>query len=173
MGILVTIKNAPMKLIDSLLKKLNVNRNTFFTYILTLISFYICIDRIVEMLLLIFTGVSSAYWGPIKYSFALLCPAFAFAFAPKSSFCDNKQKKVTIAYVYFTAIYIIAMSMIVQWTNQGLWLLFLSVPNYSNIVTQFPSMVRHAFSAIAIYLPLTTIYPFVRNRILMGINDFF
>ena len=72
MGILVTIKNAPMKLIDSLLKRLNVSRNTFFTFILTLISFYICIDRIVEMLLLIFTGVSSAYWGPIKYSFALV-----------------------------------------------------------------------------------------------------
>ena len=45
-----------MKLIDKLLKKLNVNRNTFFTFILTLFSFYICIDRIVEMLLMIFTG---------------------------------------------------------------------------------------------------------------------
>ena len=171
MGILVTIKNAPMKLIDSLLKRLNVSRNTFFTFILTLISFYICIDRVVEMLLLIFTGVSSAYWGPIKYSFALVCPALAFAFAPKSSFCDNKQKKTTISYIYFAALYIIAISMVIQWTNQGLWLLFLSVPNYSNIITQFPSMVRHAFSAIAIYLPLTTVYPFVRNRILMGIND--
>ena len=171
MGILVTIKNAPMKLIDSLLKRLNVSRNTFFTFILTLISFYICIDRIVEMLLLIFTGVSSAYWGPIKYSFALVCPALAFAFAPKSSFCDNKQKKTTISYIYFAALYIIAMSMVVQWINQGLWLLLLSVPNYSNIITQFPSMVRHAFSAIAMYLPLTTVYPFVRTRILMGIND--
>ena len=63
------------------------------------------------------------------------------------------------------------MSMIVQWTNQGLWLLLLSVPNYSNIITQFPSMVRHAFSAIALYLPLTTVYPFIRNRILLGIDD--
>ncbi len=171
MGILVAIKNAPMKIIDRLLKKLNVSRNTFFTFILTLITFYICIDRIVEMLLLIFTGVSSAYWGPFKYSLALICPAFAFAFAPKSSFCDSKQKKTTFAYSYFTAIYIIAMSMVIQWLNQGLWLLLLSVPNYSNIITQFPSMVRHAFSAIAIYLPLTTFYPFIRNKILLGIDD--
>jgi hypothetical protein len=111
------------------------------------------------MLLLIFTGVSSAYWGPFKYTLALICPAFAFAFAPKSSFCDNRQKKVTMSFIYFTAIYIIAMSMIVQWTNQGLWLLFLSVPNYANIVTQFPSMVRHAFSAIALYKS----YPFRRS----------
>ena len=171
MGILVAIKNTPMKLIDRLLKKLNVSRNTFFTFILTLISFYICIDRIAEMLLLIFTGVSSAYWGPLKYSFALVCPAFAFAFAPKSSFCDSKQKKTTFAYSYFVAIYIIAMSMVIQWINQGLWLLLLSVPNYSSIITQFPSMVRHAFSAIAIYLPLTTFYPFMRNKILLGVND--
>ena len=58
MELLIKIRNAPMKLIDGLLKKLNVSRNTFFTFILTLISFYICIDRIAEMLLLIFTGVS-------------------------------------------------------------------------------------------------------------------
>ena len=70
-----------MKLIDKLLKKLNVDRNTFFTFILTLISFYICIDRVVEMLLMIFTGVSSSYWGPFKYTLALACPAFAFAFS--------------------------------------------------------------------------------------------
>lgn len=171
MELLIKIRNAPMKLIDGLLKKLNVSRNTFFTFILTLISFYICIDRIAEMLLLIFTGVSTAYWGPFKYSLALLCPALAFAFSPKSSFCDSKRKKTTIAYTYFAALYIIVISMLTQWANQGLWLLFLSVPNYSNIVTQFPSMVRHAFSAIALYLPCTTVYPFIRNKILLGIDD--
>ena len=171
MGFLVTIKNAPIKLIDGLLKKLNVSRNTFFTFILTLVSFYICIDRIVELLLLIFTGVSSSYWGPFRYSLALVIPALAFAFSPKSSFCDNKRKKVTFTYVYFTALYIITVSMFVQWSNQGLWLLFLSVPNYSNIITQFPSMVRHAFCAIALYLPLTTFYPFLRNKILLGVED--
>ena len=171
MEVLVAIKSIPMKLIDRLLKRLNVSRNTFFTFILTLISFYICIDRIVELLLLFFTGVSSDYWGPIRYSLALVCPALAFAFAPKSSFCNNKQKKLTYAYIYFTSLYIVALSMIVQWTNQGLWLLFLSVPNYSNIITQFPSMVRHAFSAIALYLPVTTIYTFIRTSILMRIDD--
>ncbi len=165
------ITNPIIKLIDGLLKKLGVSRNTFFTFILTLISFYICIDRIVEMLLLIFTGVSSSYWGPIKYSFALLCPAFAFAFSGKSSFATDKKTKVTLFYAYISSIYIIVVSMITQWVNQLLWILFLSVPNYSNIVTEFPSMVRHAFSAIALYLPLTTVYPFIRNKILLGIDD--
>lgn len=171
MKILNIISDTFWKLIDKLLKKLNVSRNTFFTFILTLISFYICVDRIVEMLLLMFTGVSSAYWGPIKYSLALLCPAFAYVFAPSSSFCDSRQKKVTFAYVYFTSIYIITISMITQWLNYGLWMLFISVPNYANIITTFPSMVRHAFCAIAMLLPLTTIYPFIRNKILLGVND--
>lgn len=160
-----------MKLIDKLLKKLNVNRNTFFTYILTLISFYICIDRVVEMLLMIFTGVSTSYWGPIRYTIALACPAFAFAFSPKSSFAHDRAHKVTLFYVYLTAIYIIAISMFTQWLNAGLWIAFLSVPNYSHIVTEFPSLVRHAFSAISLYIPLVTFYPFIRDKILLGIDD--
>lgn len=160
-----------MKLIDKLLKKLNVNRNTFFTYILTLISFYICIDRVVEMLLMIFTGVSSSYWGPFKYTLALACPAFAFAFSGKSSFANNRASKVTLFYTYLIAIYIIATSMFTQWLNAGLWVLFLSVPNYANIVTEFPSLVRHAFCAVSIYIPLTTFYPFIVHRIILGIDD--
>ena len=160
-----------MKLIDKLLKKLNVSRNTFFTFILTLISFYICIDRIVEMLLMIFTGVSSSYWGPFRYTLALACPAFAFAFSGKSSFAHDRNHKLTLFYVYLTALYIITTSMFTQWINGGLWILFLSVPNYSNIVTEFPSMVRHAFSAIALYLPLVTFYPFITKKIILGIDD--
>ena len=55
-----------MKLIDKFLKKLNISRNTFATYILTLLTVYLAVDRIVEMLLMIFTGVSYSYWGPIQ-----------------------------------------------------------------------------------------------------------
>ena len=43
-----------MKLIDKFLKKLNTDRNTFVTYILTLVTVYLAVDRIVEMLLMIF-----------------------------------------------------------------------------------------------------------------------
>lgn len=42
-----------MKIIDKFLKKLNASRNTFVTYILTLISVYIVVDRMVEMLFMI------------------------------------------------------------------------------------------------------------------------
>ena len=49
-----------MKIIDKFLKFLKTDRNTFVTYILTLLTFYIGIDRVVEMLLMIFTGVSTS-----------------------------------------------------------------------------------------------------------------
>ena len=47
-----------MKLLDKFLKILKTDRNTFLTYLLTLISFYLCIDRVVEILLIGFTGIS-------------------------------------------------------------------------------------------------------------------
>ena len=50
-----------MKIIDNFLSKLGVSRNTFATYILTLITVYLSVDRIVEVLLMLFTGVSYSY----------------------------------------------------------------------------------------------------------------
>ena len=56
-----------MKVIDKFLKKLHTTRNNFATYVLTLISLYLVVDRMTEILLIIFTGVSYSYWGPIQY----------------------------------------------------------------------------------------------------------
>ena len=75
-----------MKYIDKLLKKLNTSRNTFATYILTLLTIYFTIDRFVELLFMIFTGVSQSYWNPIIYTFAMACPLFAFLFSGPSEF---------------------------------------------------------------------------------------
>ena len=75
-----------MKYIDKFLNVLNTDRNTFATYVLTLISVYLAVDRLVEMLLMIFTGVSYSYWGPIAYTFALACPVFAYLFSGQSKF---------------------------------------------------------------------------------------
>ncbi len=159
-----------MKYIDKFLKKLNTNRNTFATYILTLITIYLVVDRIAEMLLMIFTGVSYSYWGPIQYTLALACPCFAFAFAPKSKFSKNKAYKVKLFYIFLIAFYVIAISMIAQWVNMGAWLFLLSIPNYTEIITEFSELVTPAFISIALYFPLVTIYPFFK-WLYFGIND--
>lgn len=151
-----------MKYIDKFLKKLNTDRNTFATYVLTLISVYLAVDRIVEMLLMIFTGVSYSYWGPIQYLLALACPVFAFAFCIPSKFTKNKQYKVTFFYIYAIGLYIISLSMFTQWLNMGAWLFLLSVPNYTELITEFSDLVTPAFVSLSLYLPLVSVYPFFK-----------
>lgn len=159
-----------MKYIDKFLKKLNTNRNTFATFILTLLTIYLGVDRIVEMLLMIFTGVSVSYWNPIFYTLAMACPIFAYLFSGNSSFATSKNRKVTLFYIYMIGLYIIAISMFTQFLNRGAWLLFISVPNYTEIATQFSELIRPAFSALSLYLPLITIFPFIK-WIVLEVND--
>ena len=159
-----------MKLIDKFLKKLNTDRNTFATYILTLVTIYLAVDRLVEMLLMIFTGVSYSYWGPIAYTFALACPVFAYLFSGQSKFATSKAKKVTLFYLYVIGLYIIAVSMFTQWLNMGAWLLLLSVPNYVELITDFSDLVTPAMVSISLYLPLATIFPFFK-KLFFGVND--
>ena len=154
-----------MKYIDKFLKMLKTSRNTFATYVLTLITVYLAVDRIVEILLMIFTGVSFSYWGPIKYTLALACPIFAFLFSGASEFASSQAKKVTIFYVYVIGLYIIALSMFTQWLNMGAWLLLISVPNY--VVAD---VVRPAFISLSLYLPLVTVFPLFK-WLYFGVND--
>lgn len=147
-----------MKYIDKLLKILQTDRNTFFTYLFTLFTVYIAIDRIVEMLFLIFTGIGISYWGPITYTIALACPVCAFLFSGCSKYAESGKFKLTIIYMYAIALYIIAISMVSQWVNAGLWAAFLSVPNYVEIATHYTSLIKPAFQAIALYIPLTTFF---------------
>ena len=147
-----------LKYIDKLLKILKTDRNTFFTYIFTLLTAYIAVDRVVEMLFMIFTGVSVSYWGPIAYTFALACPVCAFLFSGCSKYADSGKIKLAIIYAYAIALYIIGISMVSQWINAGLWLFLFSMPNYLEVVTKFTSVIKPAFQAISIYIPLVTFY---------------
>ena len=159
-----------MKYIDKFLKILNTDRNTFATYVLTLVTVYLAVDRIVEMLLMIFTGVSYSYWGPIQYTIALACPVFAYLFSGASKFSTSKAKKVTLFYIYIIGLYIIAISMFTQWLNMGAWLLLLSVPNYAELITDFSDLVTPAMVSISLYLPLATIFPLFK-WLFFGVND--
>ena len=159
-----------MKIVDKFLKFLKTDKNTFLTYILTLFTIYITVDRLVELLFLFFSGTSVSYWGPIKYTLALACPVFAFLFSGASSFCTSRKIKVSFFYLYCISLYIIGISMIIQWGNLLLWLLFTSVPNYVGIVSEFSELVRPAFTSLAIYLPIVTV-PMLFKFTYMGVND--
>ena len=159
-----------MKFIDKFLKKLNTSRNTFATYLLTLITIYITIDRIVEILFMIFTGVSHSYWGPFKYTLALACPLFAFLFSGSSAYSTYKNQKVTIFYVYSICFYIITVSMFTQWLNMAAWLFLINVPDYVDLITNFSDIVKPAFISLSLYLPLVSIFPMFK-WLYFNIND--
>ncbi len=159
-----------VKIIDKFLKKLNASRNTFATFVLTLISIYLVVDRIVEMLFMIFTGVSVSYWGPFAYTLAMACPIFAYLFSPSSEFATSKNMKVTLFFTYVVTLYIIAISMFVQNLNRLAWLFLISLPGYTELVTNFSELIKPAFSALALYLPLVTFYG-VFKRIYLGVAD--
>ena len=159
-----------LKIFDKFLKFLGTDRNTFLTYILTLVTIYLVIDRFVELLFLCFTGISNSYWGPITYTLAFACPVFAFLFSGASKFANSPPTKVAFFNLYCIALYILVLSMLVSFANKFAWLLFMLVPNYAEIVTDFPELVGPAFTALAIYLPLTTFYPFFK-KIYTWIND--
>jgi len=162
-----------LKYIDKFLKYLKTDRNTFLTFVLTMFSIYIVIDRLVEMLFIGFSGMSVAYWGPIKYTLALVCPVFAFYFSYSSKFVTHQQIKLSFLYIYVISLYIIGMSMILQWSNKIAWLLLFSVPNYKYIILNFMDLIKPAFSALGWYLPICTFYPFFKwiYRTLDGTKD--
>lgn len=159
-----------LKYIDKFLKFLKTDRNTFVTYILTLLSIYFMVDRIVEVLFLIFTGVSVSYWGPFMYTFAIACPVFAFLFGFASKFASSNNMKSTLFNLYVICLYTIAISMVVQWMNQSIWFGLLSLPGYSTLANNFPELFRPALSAIALYLPLTTV-PKLFDFLYKKVND--
>lgn len=159
-----------MKIIDKFLKFLKTDRNTFFTYILTVFSIYFTIDRLVELVLIMFTGVSSTYWGPIQYTIAFACIIFAYLFGCSSSFVKSGETKISFLYLYITCLYITGVTMVVESINLLCWLFFISTPGYVTIVTEFSNLIRPAFQSIAIYLPLVTFYPLIR-WLMLTVND--
>ena len=159
-----------MKFFDKFLKFLKTDKNTFFTYILTLLAIYFTVDRLVEIMLMVITGVSASYWGPIQYTLALACPIFAFLFCCSSSFVKNDDMKISFLYLYIISLYIIGVSMAVQWINLICWLLLIAAPGYTTIVTDFSNLIRPAFQSLAVYLPLVTFYPLMK-WLMLTVND--
>ncbi len=159
-----------MKYIDKFLKFLKTDRNTFLTYILSLATVYIVVDRVIELVFMGLTGVASSYWGPIQYTLALACPVFAFCFSYSSKFVKGSKMKVSFFYVYCISLYIIALSMFVQWINAGFWVFLTFVPNFTQIIADFGDLIQPAFSALALYLPVATFYPLFK-WLFFGVND--
>lgn len=147
-----------MKLFDKFLGVLKTDRNTFFTYIFTLLTAYILVDRIVEIIMICFTGVSVNYWGPITYTLAIACPVFAFAFSYPSKFAKSDKVKLSFFYAFWVAFYIVVVSMFIQWINRLSWIGVFTVPNANDFLSTFGKATKRAFSVVPIYIIIVTFY---------------
>ena len=104
-----------MKYLDKFLKILKTDRNTFFAFILILISIYLLIDRITEYLLIVFTGVAYEYWGPISYTLFFASITFAYNLGVPSKFMKSDNDKVKWFYTYYVVLYIAVIIMVIEW----------------------------------------------------------
>ena len=159
-----------LKYIDKFLKFLKTDRNTFVTYILTLISAYIIVDRLVELMFMIFTGVAYSYWGPIEYTLSFAAVIFAFYFSFSSKFVKADVDKLRFFNTYIICLYILIISFVVQGLNSLAWTFILSVPNYVEIVSEYSNLFRPAFTALSLYIPIVTFYK-VFKWLTFTIND--
>lgn len=151
-----------LKIIDKFLKLLKTDLNTFLTYILSLLTIYFVIDRVTEMIIMIFTGIGSSYWNTYMYAIAFACPIFAFLFSCSSKFAKSEETKVSFFYLYVIALYLLVASMATQFINAGAWVLLLSSPSYPIVAREYSSLIAPAFRGISIYIPLASFYPLIR-----------
>ena len=159
-----------MKYLDKFLKILKTDRNTFFAFILILISIYLLIDRITEYLLIVFTGVAYEYWGPISYTLFFASITFAYNLGVPSKFMKSDNDKVKWFYTYYVVLYIAVIIMVIEWINMLCWTGFMFLPRYDYIVTEFAYLIKPAFSSFAIALPLAT-GPIIFRKIYTQFND--
>lgn len=159
-----------MKLFDKLLKVLKTDRNTFLTYVLTLISIFLIVDRVAEFILIVTTGVATSYFGPIQYTLAFACVSFAFLFSMSSRYIKADDDKMSWFYAFCIGLYILVITMFVEWTNKLIWIGLLSLPAYTSFVQNFAYLIHPALSSIAIALPLTT-WHLLFDKLYKGVND--
>jgi hypothetical protein len=105
--------------------------------------------------------MSVSYWGPIKYTFALACPIFGFLFSYPSKFCKTDKNKISFFCTYCICLYVIGISALVQWLNHFAWIGILSLPNYEIMITEFSDLIKNAFTAVSLYIPLVTFYKLI------------
>lgn len=162
-------------LYSKLLKLLKTDANTLVSYILTLLSIYFCVDRLVEIVLLVSKGLGIAYWNPFMYTFAMACPVFGFLFICESSFNKYRESKGQTSKLhflyFFTVVFtIILTSMVMQYINLIGWLIVTAFKNFPYVAKVFPELFKPAFSALVVVIPLFLVYPMI-DWFINTIND--
>ena len=72
---------------------LKTDKNTFLGVIFSLITVYLVVDRFVEVMLMIFTGIGIHYWSTVEMLIAIVMPFISYLLIIESNisslFCIN------------------------------------------------------------------------------------
>lgn len=151
------------KKFDKILESLKVDKPTFISYIFFLLTIFIVIDRVYEILYISVVGVATVYWHPIVYALAFLCPLIAFVYG-----CSSKQiaktpgHKVNMVVGYGLALYVMVISMIVQYINKLIWMVLIKVPSFPYVIQNMPETILPAIRYGTLLLPIFTLPIMVR-----------
>lgn len=152
---------------DILLKPFKITLNDFFTYIFSILAVYFTVDRVIELLIMMFTGQCVSYWSPIKYTLALFVTVCAYCFYCSSTMCNTITLPMK-AYVKYSVLFrTICIVMAAQWVNEFLWIALMHFGNFKGIATIFPETVKSAIRAASLLLPFLSI----RGTIDYYVND--
>ncbi len=152
---------------DILLKPFKITLNDFFTYIFSILAVYFTVDRVIELLIMMFTGQCVSYWSPIKYTLALFVTVCAYCFYCSSTMCNTITLPMK-AYVKYSVLFrTICIVMAAQWVNEFLWIALMHFGNFKEIATIFPETVSSAIRAASLLLPFLSI----RGTIDYYVND--
>lgn len=152
---------------DILLKPFKITLNDFFTYIFSILAVYFTVDRVIELLVMMFTGQCVSYWSPIKYTLALFVTVCAYCFYCSSTMCNTITLPMK-AYVKYSVLFrTICIVMAAQWVNEFLWIALMHFGNFKGIATIFPETVTSAIRAASLLLPFLSI----RGTIDYYVND--
>lgn len=146
------------KKFDKLLDKFNIDKSTFISYVFLLLTLYIVIDRVYEMIYVAVVGVATVYWHPIVYALAFLCPLVAFMYG-----CSSKQiaktpgHKIKLILMCGFSFYIMVVSMLIQYVNKLIWMVLVKVPSFTYVIENMPEVIMPAVRYGSLLLPIFTI----------------
>ncbi len=143
--------------IDALLKPFNIDLNSFFAYLFAIITILFAVDRLLELVCVLFTGQFVDYWSPLMYTFALFILVSGYSILCASPFCKTITQPVTFYVYYLSAFRIIATVMVAQWVNEISWMVLMNFSNFKYIAINLPEIIAPAITSLTLLYPLLSL----------------
>ncbi|MBQ9280338.1 MAG: TraM recognition domain-containing protein [Clostridia bacterium] len=140
--------------IDAILKPFNIDLNSFFTYVLGIITVCFAFDRVLELFCVLFSGQFVSYWSPAMYTLVLFILVSGYAVICASPYCKTITDPMRFYLYYSVAFRIICGVMVAQWVNEACWAVLMEFSNFKYIAINLPELITPAITSLTFVFPL-------------------